>query len=439
MAAYGLVLNSMPDRAFSEIFLAANSPLSSLISQHTEGASFLWILRGGAVAAPHYSLADLAKLDNRVEANLDGLRIAGDAGWEISKEALSTEEPGEVFAASVLAFESGKKDRLDTVLQAGTASLELSRALVSALGWLSFEQAEPHIKELLASSSSTLRRVGLAASAIHRQNPGAPLVDAISGADPLPRSRALQAVGEFGLRNLLYELQKYLADQDERCRFWAAWSSALLSADSKAMAILGSIAESALPYREKALQLVIRRMDASAARVWREKLAQDAKSLRIAIIAAGAFGDPASVPWLIDQMKPPELARVAGEAFTMITGVDISYEDLDGEKPDGFEAGPTESAEDDNVEMDPDENLPWPNPELIAKSWNLHQAAFEKGGRYLLGKPISVDWCRQVLRSGRQRQRAAAALELATREPGQPLFNVAAPGFRQKQLLGLGR
>src|SRR5258707_9812993 len=107
----------------------------SVLHLHTEGASFLWELRSGAVATPHYSLADLAKLDNRVEGNLDGLRIAGDAGWEICKEALSGGGSGEVFAAAALALDSGDKDRLETVFEAGTASQELSRGLTSALGW----------------------------------------------------------------------------------------------------------------------------------------------------------------------------------------------------------------------------------------------------------------------------------------------------------------
>jgi uncharacterized protein (TIGR02270 family) len=409
------------------------------LSQHDDGVSFLWELRSAAVAAPHYSLADLVKLDQRVEANLDGLRIAGEAGWEICKEALSAEAPGEVFAVAVLALESGNEDRLETVFEAGAASQELLRGLISALGWLPFQQAEPHIKQLFVSSSSALLRVGLAASAIHRQNPGQSLVDAISSVDPLLRARALRAIGELGLKSYPHEMKLHLADPDGLCQFWAAWSVALLFADSKALTILGSIAESDLPYREKALQVAIRQMDAPAASAWHNKLAQDAQLIRIAIIAAGAFGDPASIPWLMEQMKVPELARVAGEAFTTITGVDIALEDLDDEKPEGFETGPTENPDDDNVEMDPDENLPWPDSELIAKWWTQHQAKFQKGARYLLGKPISVDWCQQVLRNGRQRQRAAAALELAIRQPCQPLFNVAAPGFRQMRQLGLTR
>jgi hypothetical protein len=42
-----------------------------------------------------------------------------------------------------------------------------------------------------------------------------------------------------------------------------------------------------------------------------------------------------------------------------------------------------------------------------------------------------------VLRIGKQRQRAAAALELAIRQPGTPLVEVRARGVRQKQMLGL--
>jgi uncharacterized protein (TIGR02270 family) len=89
--------------------------------------------------------------------------------------------------------------------------------------------------------------------------------------------------------------------------------------------------------------------------------------------------------------------------------------------------------------MDPDEDLPWPKPEAIHIWWRNHQKQYRAGTRYLLGQPMSPDWLQDVLRNGRQRQRAAAALELAMRQPGQPLFEVRAPGFRQQQLLRIHR
>lgn len=404
-----------------------------IVSQHAEEAAFLWLLRDAAIHAPHNSLADLAELDERVEANIDGLRIAGGAGWEICKERLS-QEAGEVFAASVLAFESGDETRIQEVLKVGSAAPELSRGIVSALGWLAYQQAEGHIKKLLAATSPNLRRIGIAACAVHRQNPGTPLIDVLSDADSLLRARALRAVGQLGRVDLLPSLRNNLVSEDEMCRFSAAWSAALLG-DAGALFTLKSFIRPDVPYQEEAAKMALRQMDISTAHGWQKELAQSPDTIRLAVLGAGVIGDPVLTPWLIEQMNVPPLARVAGEAFTMITGVDIAYEDLEGEWPEGFEAGPTESPEDEDVEMDTDEDLPWPNPELILGWWSKNKSAFRNGTRYLLGQPISPENLQQVLRTGRQR--AVAAIELAMIKPGQPLFEVRAPGFRQKQILGL--
>ena len=78
----------------------------------------------------------MAHLNDRIEAHIDGLRIAGDDGWELLKETLGWEEAGEVFVGAVLAFETGVEERIQAVLEAGSDDYELSRSLVSALGWL---------------------------------------------------------------------------------------------------------------------------------------------------------------------------------------------------------------------------------------------------------------------------------------------------------------
>jgi uncharacterized protein (TIGR02270 family) len=329
------------------------------------------------------------------------------------------------------------------VLKLATTSPELSRGVISALGWLEYEQAESHIKSLCDSEFPARRRIGIAAAAVHRRDPGRPLQEAISDADPLLKARALRAVGELGRVDLVPLIQHELNREpnakdkakDEGCRFWAAWSIALLAGYRNAVQALQSFAQSTSPYRELALRLALRRLDINSAHTWYQQLANNPKSARAAVIGAGVIGDPALIPRLLEQMSVPPMSRVAGEAFTMITGVDIVYEDLDGEKPEGFESGPTENPEDEDVEMDPDERLPWPDPKLIAMWWEKHNGGFQGGSRCLLGKPISVEQMHQVLRSGRQRQRAAAALELAIMQPGEPIFEVRAPGFRQQEML----
>jgi hypothetical protein len=438
------------------------SIIPTIIIQHAEEAAFLWFLRNNAVRAPHYSLKDLAKLDNRVEAHIDGLRIAGDEGWKICNEVLKWEEAGDLFTAAVLTFENGKDEWIETVLKAGEESYELSRGIVSALGWLPYEQAAVHIQKLLASDSSYLRRIGIAASAVHRKDIGKHIADALSSEDTLLKARALKAAGELGRKDLLPFISTLINDKDDNCRFWASWSAAFLG-DGKAVPVLktfalpsnpphpdplpqgereSSGAPSSLPQwlrgrSEEAVKLAMRRLVISAAHTWQEELAQNPKTLRLALIGAGIIGDPVMVPWLIEYMNTPEQARVAAEAFTMITGVDIAYEDLEGEKPEGFETGPTENPEDEDVEMDPDEDLAWPNPELILGWWNKNKGRFKSGTRYLLGQPIISENLQQVLRIGFQRQRYADALELAMMKPGTPLFEVRAPGFRQKQMLAL--
>jgi uncharacterized protein (TIGR02270 family) len=406
-----------------------------VVTQHAEEASFLWLMRHAALSQPRYSLADLSNLDNRVEAHLDGLRIAGESGWNVLQETFPFEEPRDLFAAGSLAFELGDREWIDFVLESAAKKPETTSGIISALGWLAYEQAQPHIQTLVTSPLPILRGVGIAASAIHRVNPGMILVEAIGESDSSVRARALRAVGELGRVDMLPRMRVGLTDSDQNARFAAAWSMTLLSPNLDSLGVLRTIAEARGPYSSKALQTAIRRMDLAGAHAWQAWFSRRKDGSRTAIAAAGAIGDPDHVAWLIEQMKVPPLARVAGEAFTMITGIDLAYANLETTAPEGFEAGPTDNSEDENVDMDPDEYLPWPDPALIQKWWTNNQSRFQKGTRYLLGKPMSIEWLRQVLRIGRQPQRVAAALELAIRQPGQPLFEVRAPGFRQQASL----
>jgi uncharacterized protein (TIGR02270 family) len=407
-----------------------------VVEQHAEEAAFLWLLRDSAVIEPHYSLPDLAHLDDRVEAHIDGLRIAGEEGWGVCKDAIAWEEPGEIYAAAVLAFESRDSGRIKEVIKLGISEAELSKGLISALGWIPFDKVAGYIQKFLDSGIVDLRRISIAAMAVHRQQVGRYLDTAINDEDPALRARALKAVGELGRKDLLHDITSNLSDEDDKCRFYAGWSAAILG-DTSFIPVLQKAAQNGSPYSEKACTVALRRMSIPEGHAWIKELAINPEHQRMAVAGSGALGDPAAIPRLIDAMTNPELARVAGEAFSMITGVDIVYEDLEGEWPEGFEAGPTENPEDEDIDMDPDEDLPWPAPELIADWWQKNKGNFQNGTRYLCGKPISEEQCQHILRHGFQRQRAAAALELAVMKPGQPLFEVRAPGFRQQQLLGL--
>lgn len=410
--------------------------IENIIEQHAEEAAFNWLLRDSAVSEPHYDLSDLAHLDDRIEANIDGLRVAGDASWEICREAMAIDEPGEIFTAGVLAFESQVPKRMNTVLAAVAEDVENQRALCSAMGWIAFRHiARPAIK-LLHAKMALLKRIALSVYAIHRQDIGPTLGNLIFDVDPGVRSRALKAAGELGRMDLLPMVLDGINDKDDGCCFYAAWSAALLGKKAGADR-LKRIAQAQSPFAQRACDLAVRIMEHGQAVQWLNTFGRNASSLRLAIKGYGALGDPQPVAWLIEMMGVPELARIAGEAFSMITGVDIAYEDLDTDVPENLEGGPTEDPEDEDVAMDPDEDLPWPDSNLIAARWHSRQNDFQNGRRYLAGRLISMEHCRHVLLNGYQRQRMAAATELALLKPGGPLFEVRAPGFLQQRLLGL--
>src|SRR5262245_26548034 len=157
---------------------------ADVVARYADQAPFLWLLRDRAVAAPNYSLRDLSKLDERVEANLDGLRVAGEFGWRMARKALDWDEPGEVFAAGVLALEAGNSDHLNHVVEVVNENLELQRGLISAAGWTRINSIVGLLQNWLASASAVLRRVSLAAHAVHRRDPGPQMISLLVDDDP---------------------------------------------------------------------------------------------------------------------------------------------------------------------------------------------------------------------------------------------------------------
>lgn len=408
--------------------------IHTIVEQHAEEAAFLWLLRDVSIKAPHYTLKDIAELDERVEAHIDGLRIAGDAGWDICKAYLQYEESGEIFAATVLALESGVYERMTDILAVVDRVPETVRGLISAFGWVDPGSLQGTVKTFLDSGSTLLRYIGIAACAIHRVDPGKYLTASLASDNTVLQARSLKAVGELKRNDLRSVVCENLTNQAESCRFWAAWSGALLG-ESNSVDVLLRFVGTDSPFNSHALQLVLRSMSTEGAQQFLKQFAQGPENIRDLIVGCGIVGHTSYIPWLIETMSNPQLARSAGESFSMMTGVDIAYEDLEGEMPEGFEAGPTDNPEDEVVAVDPDEDLPWPSPERIQRWWEVNKHQFRSGERYLCGKPITVQHCRHITRTGYQRQRNAAALELALLSKEEALFETRAPGFRQMKML----
>lgn len=404
-----------------------------VVSQHAEEAAFLWTMRDRAVDDPAHSLDSLAALDERLEAHLDGLRIAGDEGWTCCRANLRDVEAGDVFPLAVLAFGAGDRERMLEVLKVGCVSPDTRRGLVSGLGWLEYDTVYRWIGKLLVAATATYRLIGTAACGVRREDPGALLGPSVSDPDPLLRARALRAVGEFKRRDLLNHVREHVNDEDEACRFWAAWTLTLHRDRAGLLALMPWIRPDH-PSGERALQVALRAMTLDEGRQFVRTTTGQPDGARLAIMAAGALGDPACVPWLIDSMQVLPLARAAGSAFSMITGADLETQDLAQPGPERIEDADQASPESvPGVDGDPDQ--PWPQPSRVGEWWKRHERDFQSGVRYLGGEPASERAVRRLLVTGNQRLRAAAAIELAVRLPDEVLFEVRAPASEQRRRL----
>ncbi len=411
----------------------AKAFISELCFEHAEEAWHLWDLRGLAVRAPHYTLADLQAHDERLDAHIDALKLEGDAGWAACANALSRGNGGHFFAAALLAFERGDSEKINLILEKAALSEEAIEGVIRALGWLNEEQAEAPIKQLFASKDPLQIRIGLAASVLHRQDPGHPLDSALASEDAKLAQIALRAAGVIRHRNgkhIRWSIEDQLKSDNDHLRFWASWAGALLGYEDM-IPVCKSFVRPDSPHAQDALNLVIRKISRTEAILWTNELSGSIAMRRLAMIGCGLRGDTVSIPWLIDCMMIPQHARIAAEAVCRITGVDMDSENLIGPCPEGFESGPTDDPKDDPVALDPDEHLPWPDAKAFTVWWNKNKTHLPKETRLLLGKPITETHLKAVLQTGLQRHRQAAALELACVHLHTPVFNTTDPARRQ--------
>jgi uncharacterized protein (TIGR02270 family) len=407
----------------------------AVVEEHAAEAAFEWTRRAGATRAYNYGLSDLARVDDRIDAHLHGLALAGEIGWQACVEQLEL-GPGELFAAAVLAI--GDRQRLELVFEMAQAEPTWIDALVSAWGWARRERAEAALPGLFAADE--LRRfVGFAALAVRRALPPATGILAL-----IPReapswvlSRALRACGELGKLDEASFVEPSLASTASSVRLWAAWSlSLLVPRHSLATAVLCELAHDPACATVAADMAARTLAPRDGLAFYGELRARDA-TLKTALLAARAGGWTEVLDDVVTLTGHPDLARLAGQTFAHVTGIDLEYHDLDMDEPEVAEEDVDADAEQE-APADPDAGLPVPDPDRLRKYWASVRHNYVAGSRYLNGQPISLSLeLENTLRSGMQPQRRAAALELSRATLGRPVYATSKPAMEQaRELLG---
>ncbi|RDH84122.1 MAG: hypothetical protein DIZ80_06915 [endosymbiont of Galathealinum brachiosum] len=400
-----------------------------IYDQYVVEASFLWLLRSIAVEQPHYNSDEILALENRIQAQLDGLLTALDDAWESCLTALELEEPGEVFTATIVAFKSHDMEKIQQVVKVGLSNKDAEKGLISALGWLPGKLIHPWVKKFFTSKDLNHKYLALCACSIRRENPSEYLNRILERDDCKQHiklyARALRIIGELRRQDLMQHLTDAIAHDNEEIKFWALWSAILLG-HHQLVSQLEPYVLTTNPNQHHAINIAFRVLPIEQAREWISRLSNDKAQTRTVIQATGILGDPHAVNWLILKMKEIVNARLAAQSFTFITGIDLIKNELTGEDRQHLIVQPNDLEGDDDISLDEDENLPWPDYEKVSSLWMNNGNRFVTGQRYFLGQGLSSENLQTTMRNGNQRQRHAAALELALTNSEIPMQNMRA-------------
>jgi len=404
-----------------------NNPYRDIVEQHAMDVGLLWAFRSVVVDQPHYSPTALAQLEQRINRHLNALLLQPALAWDICAEALTMEEPGETFTAALLAFAICENDKnnekIAQVIKAGRINRKTFKGLVSALGWLPEEGGLKWIQPGLSSNDLDDNHLAIAVCRLLSHDPGAPLAHLLERGAQHPQHplliECLRLTGELKRADLKADCQKAATADDTDLRFWGIWSSVLLGGHDDALALELYIVQTN-PWQQKAIELAFRVIPDNVADAWIDHLLHHPGQQRQGIKAIAANGRMHALPRLISLMQDETLACVAGEAFSLLTGIDLTQQQLT-RSP----SPPDEDPDDIDIALE-DAELPWPDADKIVVLWQQQTTDVDSRQRCFMGQPVTAAHLNDIIASGYPRQRHAAALELALREPACPFSNTRA-------------
>lgn len=322
--------------------------LADVFDEHLDELAFLWGRWRGALRDARYTLADVAALEERVRARLEGARVPGADAWPRLAELLHGPDAELAFSAAYVLLRSGDPARAEHVAAAFAAAedarfhamapalahgplprpaLARVRALLSARpAWRSATAAEvlafhgaldlapEQLRYFLEDEDAAVRRAGWRLAAL-------------AGVEPAPRSFSR------ALRDEAPGVARAALEAGAWCRLPGV------------LAALRQLADAPAPGRLDVLHLLAvlgTAEDAPRIRVLAE--ARELGPRRFGLV--GAFGDPGMMDVVLPGMESgdPAVAAAAGDAFARLTGVRTAsgaravLPPADGHAPDAFEA-----------------------------------------------------------------------------------------------------
>lgn len=400
--------------------------MEDVLEEHAEEAAILWDNRCDAANSWEYDLDDLCDLDERVEAHLDGLRIAGEQANELLEE-LSVETAGDLFVIASMALQQQDLARFHQLFEQDFEQPLLLNGLIGSLAWASPAEAKEVVASLLQSTDARKLQVGLGACIAHRANPGKALKTSFSVSDPEVEAMAFQLIAALNNAELLRQFSGNLDATNPAAVLHANRAAASLG-DAKARQRLLTFVQSGQPGCRAAADILMPKLDLDTQQTLIRHLASSEESRLLALYCAGLSGQRVWLQDLLKHLPNESYQQECNDAVTLITGVNLlgQLNPLDLED---------DTSDDDDQLSDDTPAFDVTDVQSCAERWwAQHQSQFQEGVRYLNGTAITNESLLATLLSGSQRHRGRAAAELSALT-GAASFNTLAPAYLQRQRL----
>lgn len=298
-----------------QLFKPQRRIATEAVRQHVEQVAFLWGQRDAWSLDDPPDEAVMTEIAQRVEINLDGLRIAGGAAWPVADRQLRDyPEKGEFFVAGWIAIELNDSTRVDQTVALAKAANE-RRGLVGALAWHRPERIGHLVRDWLGNADAFKRYLAIGACIEHGVDPKQMLARLVKDPDAAARAFALRLAGKLKRTDLARDMAAALEAEDESVRLWAGWALAELGSSNLAQSELRKATTADGPDALFALRAAIKAESEKEARAWLGGLMRTTDTAPLAVRGIGMLGDRSVLPWLIERMREPHLAVAARAAF----------------------------------------------------------------------------------------------------------------------------
>ncbi|AZO16732.1 hypothetical protein EJ069_19645 [Mesorhizobium sp. M2A.F.Ca.ET.043.05.1.1] len=304
--------------------------IAAIVNQHAEDAAFLWLRRRSEIDGPILDETGIGRIDQRLDADLEGLMAAGEAGWEAAWARFADyAEPGELFVLGALALRWGDTDLIAAAIDAATGLGDAGlSSLSAAIARMPRENLRPLVAKWLDAPDALQRCLGLSALWHHRVDPGSHLLDLMTHSDGRVRSRAVRLAGAMKRRDVLSVVLAGLGRETPEERLTAALAACLLGETRSAQPVIDEIMSTEAGLAPRAIEIRLLTMVPTAGKDWLQKYLEQPALCSAATASVGLFSDRAVMPWLIEKMRQPELVGAAGIALRDLFEVDFGDTDL---------------------------------------------------------------------------------------------------------------